>query len=165
MSSRPFSSSSARTFPKVAGQERLAHGQRAVLDDHGRQRPLLGVHAGFQDDALGRDLGIGLEFEHVGQEQDHFQQLRDVLLLLGGNRDADASPPHSSTSSPPWSSRLIRSGLASGLSILLMATMIGTPRGLGMIDGFPGLGHHRLVGRDDQDDDVRQLAPRGPGAG
>ncbi len=38
-------------------------------------------------------------------------------------------------------------GLAVGLSILLIATMIGTLGGLGVVDRFDGLRHHAVVGR------------------
>ena len=53
-----------------------------------------------------------------------FRSLAEISTLM-------TSPPHSSTSNPSFcSSRLIRSGLASGLSILLMATSRGTPAAL-----------------------------------
>ena len=71
-------------------------------------------------------------------------------------------PPQSSGIRPrSASSRLTRSGLASGLSILLIATTIGTLAALRVVDRFPRLRHDAVVGRDDEHDDVGDLARRG----
>ena len=82
-----------------------------------------------------------------------------VLADTGTNGD---SPPYSSgtTLVRPRSSCLTRSGLASGLSILLIATTIGTLAALAWCDRFLGLRHHAVVGRDHQDHDVGGLARR-----
>ena len=58
-----------------------------------------------------------------------------------------------------------RCGSASGLSILLMATMIGTLRRLGVIDRLDGLRHDAVVGGDHQDDDVGDLGAAGAHGG
>ena len=72
------------------------------------------------------------------------------------------SPPHSS-GARPWlpSSCFTRSALASGLSILLTATMIGTSAARGVVDRLDRLRHDAVVGGDDEDDDVGHLARRG----
>ena len=71
-------------------------------------------------------------------------------------------PPHSSgIRSSSVSSRLTRSGLAFGLSILLIATMIGTFAALRVVDRFARLRHDAVVGRDDEDDDVGDLGAAG----
>ena len=71
-------------------------------------------------------------------------------------------PPHSSTrmffSASCWR---IRSGLASGLSILLIAMMIGTRGGLRVADRLERLRHDAVVGRDDEHDDVGDLCAAG----
>ena len=54
------------------------------------------------------------------------------------------------------SSWVRRSGLASGLSILFIATTSGTPAP-GVVDGFVRLRHHAVVSSDNQDDDVGRL--------
>ena len=51
----------------------------------------------------------------------------------------------------------MRSGWASGLSILLIATMIGSAGRPGVIDGFKRLRHHAVVGGHHQDDDIGDL--------
>ena len=68
------------------------------------------------------------------------------------------SPPHSS-GARPWlpSSCFTRSGSASGLSILLTATMIGTSAARAWLMASTRLRHDAVVGGDDQDDDVRHL--------
>jgi hypothetical protein len=53
------------------------------------------------------------------------------------------------------------SGLAPGLSILLIATMIGTLRRPGVVDRLDRLRHDAVVGRHHQDDDVRRLGAAG----
>ena len=51
-------------------------------------------------------------------------------------------------------------GWRSGLSILFIATTIGTPAAFAWCDRFLGLRHHAVVGRDHQDHDVGRLARR-----
>jgi len=60
------------------------------------------------------------------------------------------------------SSRFTRSASASGRSILLTATMIGTFRGASVIDRFLRLWHHPVVGGDHENDDVGRLSPARP---
>ena len=55
--------------------------------------------------------------------------------------------------------------MASGLSILLTATMIGTSAALRVIDGFEGLRHDAVVGRNHQHHDVGHLGAAGAHAG
>ena len=72
------------------------------------------------------------------------------------------SPPQSSGIRPRSAScRFGISGLAPGLSILLTATMIGTPAALRVVDRLARLRHHAVVGRDDEDDDVGDLRAAG----
>ena len=52
---------------------------------------------------------------------------------------------------------LTRSGSASGLSILFIATTSGTSGRLRMLHRFLRLRHHAVVGRDDQHHDVGDL--------
>ena len=54
---------------------------------------------------------------------------------------------------------------APAMSILLMATIIGTPAGLGVADGFDRLRLHAVVGGHDQDDQVGDLGAAGAQVG
>ena len=71
-------------------------------------------------------------------------------------------PPQSSgTRFSSASSRLTLSGFAPGLSILLIATTIGTFGRLRVVDRLPRLRHDAVVGRDDEHDDVGDLGAAG----
>ncbi len=68
------------------------------------------------------------------------------------------SPPHSSEIRPCSESLLrITSGFAPGLSILLTATMIGTPASLAWLSASIVCGIDAVVGGDDEHDDVGHL--------
>ena len=71
-------------------------------------------------------------------------------------------PPHSSGMSPRSESCCFtRSGWASGLSILLTATTMGTPAALAWSMASTRLGHDAVVRGHHQDDDVRDLGAAG----
>ena len=83
-------------------------------------------------------------------------------FFLADTSTVTVLPPHSSgIRSRSVSSRLTRSGLAFGLSILLIATMIGTFGGPGVVDRFARLRHDAVVGGHHQDDDVGHLGAAG----
>ena len=110
-----------------AGDDDVADTQRAALHQHGRDRTAAAIELGFDHGAFGRTLGVGLEVEDFGLQRDHLEQLVEIGLVLGGDLDIDDSPPIDSTWTSYCSSSVrTRSGLASGLSILLIATIIGT---------------------------------------
>ena len=72
---------------------------------------------------------------------------RGSACVLAETGTMTVSPPQSSASRPRSESCcLMRSGWASGLSILLIATMIGTFGGSGVVDRFEGLRHDAVVG-------------------
>ncbi len=76
------------------------------------------------------------------------------------------SPPHSSgTSSYSVSSCFTSSGLASGLSILLMATMMDTSAALAWLIGFNGLRHDAVVRSHNQNGDIGDLGAAGTHGG
>src|SRR5207247_4682927 len=85
------------------------------------------VETGPDDRPLGEAARAGLELEDVRLQQDHVEKLRDTLRVFAETGTMIVSPPHSS-GARPWlpSSCFTRSGFASDLSILLIATMIGT---------------------------------------
>ena len=74
--------------------------------------------------------------------------------ILADTGTKGESPPYSSGKTcSATSSCLTRSGLASGLSILLIATTMGTPAA-SRARSLLGLGHHAVVGGHHRDDDV-----------
>ena len=75
-------------------------------------------------------------------------------------------PPHSSgTISCSVSIWRTCSGFAPSLSILLTATMIGTPAALRVVDGLDRLRHDAVVGGDHEDDDVGDVRAAGTHGG
>ena len=76
---------SARTLAVVlAADDDVADAQRAFAHQHRRGRAA-GFEAGFDDVALGAAVGIGLQLQQVGLEQNHFDQLVHALLGQRGN--------------------------------------------------------------------------------
>ena len=127
-----------------------------LLHQNGRDRAAALVQLGFEHRSHGRTRRIGLQILQVGNQQNHFEQQIEVLSwLFAETGTMTVSPPQSSASRPRSASCcLTRSGCASGLSILLIATTIGTLGGFGVVDGFERLRHHAVIGRDYQHDDV-----------
>ncbi len=77
-------------------------------------------------------LGIGLEVQDLGLELDALEQRVEALAGLGRNLELERFAAHATRPrSSCWSSSVrTRCGLASGLSILLIATISGTPAAL-----------------------------------
>ncbi len=71
-----------------ADHHRVAHFQRAVLDEQRRHRAARLVHLAFDHRADGVSVGIGFDLDAIGHEQDCFQQVVNVLFFLGRNGDA-----------------------------------------------------------------------------
>ena len=119
----------AHAAPGVAGDDRVADLQRAALDEHRRDRAAADVEARLDDRArrLGGRVRAQVELG-VGDEQDPLEQVVEVLALLRRDaRDLDVAAPLLRLQPSVASSLSTRSGLASGRSILLTATTIGTP--------------------------------------
>src|SRR4029077_7759788 len=117
----------ADTAPFGAGHDDIAGMQGAALNENGCHWPSATVELGFDDSAFCRPVRIGLEIQNFRLQADHFEELVDIRFLDGGHFHVHHLAAQDST----WISccrRSVRtrSGLASGLSILLMATMIGT---------------------------------------
>ena len=73
--------------PGVAGDHGVADVQRAALDEHRGDRAAADVEPRLDDHAAGRRVRVGLQLEHVGLQQQHLEQL--VEVLLGLRRDVD----------------------------------------------------------------------------
>ncbi len=114
--------------------------------------------------AFRRAVRIGLEIEDFGLQQDRLEQLVERWPVLGGNLDDRALRRPCDSTNDLVLQQLGATpvcGLASGLSILLIATMIGTPAALAWLIDFDGLRHHAVVGRHHEDGDVGRLRAAG----
>ncbi len=93
---------------------------------------------------------------------------KQLDALLGARRDGH----HDGVAAPVLRDELLRRELllhpvrvGAGESILLMATTIGTFGRLGVVDGLDGLGHHAVVRRHHQDDEVGDVGAAGAHGG
>ena len=77
----------AHAAPFVAGDDDVADLQRAALHQHGGDRAAALVELGFDDDAFGGAVRIGLQVENFGLQQDRLEQLVEIGAL--GRRDFD----------------------------------------------------------------------------
>ncbi len=129
----PLSLTSARTRPHWSPATMIWPGRkRALLDENGGNRTAAAVELGFDDRTFGSAVRIGLQVENFGLQQDGFEQL--VEIGAGSWPRLRRRALHR-----PWIPRTLRAaaarvrtfcGSAVGLSILLIATMIGTPAAL-----------------------------------
>ena len=67
-----------------SGQDHVSGPENAVLDEHRRQESAAFVKRGLYDGSLCDPLGVGLEFEQVGFQEDFLEQLVHIEALLGG---------------------------------------------------------------------------------
>ena len=148
----------AHAAPHGAGDKHVADLEGAALDQHGGHRTAARIELGFDDDAVGHALRIGLELEHFGLQQDGFLELVEVHPL--GGRDLDRLDLAAQ--------RLDLDFLAQ--QVVLHTARVGArlvhlvdghddrhARRLGVGDGFLGLRHDAVVAGNHQHDDVRHL--------
>lgn len=105
--------------------------QRATVDQHGGDRTLALVELGLDHCRLGIAIGVGLEFKQFGLDQDLLDQFVQTLAGLGRYLDVLHVTRHRLDDDLVLQQALAHlCGFASGLSDLLIATIIGTPAAL-----------------------------------
>ena len=107
--------------------------------------------------SAGRD-DVGLEVEQFGLQRDHFQELVEIGLVLGGDLDVDdvaAQRFDLHFVLQQFGAHALRLGV--GLVDLVDGDDHRNLRRLGVIDRLDGLRHHAVIGRDHQDHDVGHL--------
>ncbi|MNX73473.1 hypothetical protein D3C86_1048710 [compost metagenome] len=149
-----------------ADHEVVADLEGAVLDEHRGDGPHALVELRLDDEALGHLLGVGLELEHLGDQQDHLEQVLEADLLLG--RDGD----HDGLTAPLLGDQLVLGqllldlvGVGAGLVDLVDGDQELDAGFLGVADGLDGLGLDAVVGRHHQDRDVGRLGAAGAHGG
>src|SRR5205823_13079934 len=80
---------SANPTPLAAGDEDVADVQRAALDQHGGHRAAAAFDLGFEDDALGGAVRVGLQVEQFGLQQDRFLEPVEIGLFEGRDLDVE----------------------------------------------------------------------------
>jgi len=122
---------------------------------------LPGVERRLEHRALGPAVGVRLQIEQLGLQQDLVEQLLHVLARLGGDRRGERRTAELLEHTPCASKSCFTfCTLAAGRSILLIATTSGTPAFLACEIASIVCGMIASVGSDHQDDEVRDLARR-----
>ena len=113
---------------RVAGDGSVAHARRAAVHQHRRDGPAPDVEARLDDDARCLRARVRAQVElGVRDEEDLLEQVGDVVLLLRGDRGELRRPaPVLGLEALGGELDFTRSTFASGTSILLTATTIGT---------------------------------------
>ncbi len=144
--------------PGGAGDDDIADVQGAALHEHGADRSTPALQLGLDDDAFGGTVGIGLELEQLGLQQDRFQQPVDAGLLEGGNLDLERLARHA------LHDHLVLQQVGAhplGVGVRLVDLVDGDDHlhagGLGVIDRLHRLRHDAVVGGHHQHHEVGDL--------
>ena len=130
--------------------------------EHRGNRAAALVELSLEDVARSERIGVGLEFEHVGLEQDGLEQVVDTDLLLGGDVDEHVlSVPLLGDDAVLGELLAHAVGVGTRLIDLVDGDDDGNAGGLGVVDRLDGLGHDAVVGSHDQDDDIGHLGAAG----
>ena len=149
-----------------AGNEGVAHVQRAAVDEHRRHRTAAAVELGLDDVSGSERIRVRLELEHVGLEKNRLEQVVDTLArpsrnvhehvlaapLLGNDAVLDELLAHAI-------------GVRLGLIALVDRDHDGHAGGLRVVDRLDGLGHDAVVGSNHEHDDVGDLGAAGAHGG
>ena len=152
----------AHSAPFAAGHEDVADAQGAALNEHGGDRAPAAFELGLEHHTFGRTVGIGLQIEQLGLQQDRFLEPIEIGFLQ--RRDFDVEHlaaklfdydvvlqqllPH------PLGSRVLFVHLVDGDDNRRM-------RRLGVADRLDGLLHDAVVGGHHQDHDVGDVGAAG----
>src|ERR1044071_2109037 len=145
----------------LPADEDVPDAERAFADEDGG-RGAARFKAGFDDVTLGGAIRIGFEFEDFGLEHDHLQQLVDPLFGEGGNIDEDgiATPL---LADQPLVLQLLADlhGIGVGMIGFIDGDDDGDLGGLGVAEGFEGLGHDPVIGGHHQHHDIGDIGSAG----
>jgi len=159
----PRKSRSARTRPGgFSGDDGVADADGAASDEHGGDHAAARVDLRLDDVAAGGRVRVCLQVRISGDEHEHVEKRVESQPLLGAGFDEDGvATPLLGHDLVLVSCCLMRSTLASGLSILLMTMTIGTLAAFGMVYGLDGLRHDAVVGSDHDGGDVGDFGAAG----
>src|SRR5262245_10251422 len=139
----------------IAGDEGVADAQRAVLNQHRRDRTSPAVQLRFEHSARRFAPGVRLQVENVRRQQDHFEQALDVVLHF--RRDLD----HGRVAAPavpeqPAVGQFFLHAVGVGVRFIDLVDR-DDYRDLGrfrVVNRLDRLRHHPVVCGDHQHDDV-----------
>ena len=152
----------AHTADGRAGDDDVTLMERAVLHEHGHDRAATLVHAGLDDRAAGGTVGVGLELQNFGEQDQVFEQFVHALAGLGRNRADDR------LAAPLFGHETILRELlldAVGVRAVDIHLVDGHDQrdagGLRVVDRLDRLRHDAIIGRDDEDGDIRDHGAAG----
>src|ERR1019366_3831521 len=149
-----------------AADEEIAYRQGTVAHQDGGHGTASAVQLGFDHGAHGGPAGVGLEVQHVGHQENHFEQQGQALLRTRRNRHHDHVAAPILGEQPAIGELLLDAfGLSVGPIDLVDGHDDRHPGRPGMVDGFQRLRHDAIVGGDHQHDDVGDLGAAGTHAG
>ena len=136
--------------------------ERAVLDEDGRHRAAALVEPRLEHRADRGLPGVGLELLQVGHEQEHLEQLVEVLLLLRRDVDEDGGAAPLLGHEPAVGELLVHAvGLGVRLVDLVDRHDDRHAGRLRVVHGLDRLRHDAVVRGHDEDDDVGDLGAAG----
>ena len=145
-----------------AGQDAVPNMQGAPVNQHSGYRASALIQFGFDHSTVSRQFGVGLQFQHISYQQNHFQNIGNTGLLTGrnGNHNGVAAPGFRNQ---PVLGQLLHNEFR--VSPFFIDFVDGHNNGhlgsFGVVDGFQGLGHHTIVGSHYQNGNIRYLGASG----
>ena len=149
-----------------ARNHHIARMERTAVDEHRGNRAATLVQVGLDNEAGSRCVGVGLELEDIGLEQDGFQQVVDVQAFLCGNVHEHVLATPFFGDDAVFGKLLANTvGRGAGLVDLVHGNHDGNLGGLRMVDCLYGLGHNAVVGGNHEHDYVGYLGAAGAHGG
>ena len=143
--------------------DELPDAQSAALDQHGRDRAAAAIEPRLDDGALGAAVGIGGEVEQFGLQRDRLEQFVEIGVLRRRNlhrQRVAAEGFHLDV----VLQQFLRDAVGIGVRLVDLVDGDDDRRlgRLGVTDRLDRLRHHAVVGRHDQNDDIRDLGAARP---
>ncbi|CAL2071472.1 hypothetical protein GPN2_22113 [Streptomyces murinus] len=157
----------ADTAVRVADHHGVADPQRASLHQDRRDRTATAVQAGLDRNTLRVLVGVGTEVQRrVRGEDDRLQEAVDVQTLLGGDVDEHGVAAVLLGHQAVLGQLTAHLGRVGALDVDLVDRDHDRHLGrLGVVQRLDRLRHDAVVGRDDQDRDVRRPGTTGTHGG
>ena len=154
---------SARTLPHAAPATiGSPTAECALVDEHRGDRAAADVEVRLEHDALRAALGVRSELLDIGDEEELLEQVVDAQVLQRGHLDDDrvAAPRFGHEA---LLGELLHDPRRIGVVAVDLVDRDDDrhPGGPRVVDRLDGLGHHAVVGRNDEHDDVGGLGAAG----
>ena len=145
-----------------ADDDCIADAESPFLDEDGSDRTAAFIQLGFDNNALGRTVRVGLEVLHFSQDEDVFQEVIEADLLVCRNGD------HDGVAAPIFTDEAVFCQLLHDV-FRISAFLIdfvdsdddGDASRFGMVNRFDGLRHDTVVSCDDEDSNICDLGTAG----